>query len=263
MLSKLLKYDFKNLYKTLLPIYLITFVITILTVILNNLSYTSNLFSTLNALMMLSYVVILMVLVVGTFFLNVRDFYLDFATERGYLINTLPVKKSSIITSKFITGLTTMISSLAVVFISFIILIIGNGEWTNFANDIANILEDIPNYVVLSLTLITILMIVAYISVLAVCYLSIALGQLKNTNKLGFSFLAYIIIYIIYEMYFTFALTFVGMISPDFVTSLDSEVGVISPVYILFGILIGLIIIFTAIVTPITNYILKNKLNLE
>lgn len=263
MLSKLLKYDFKNLYKTLLPIYLITFVITILTVILNNLSYTSNLFSTLNALMMLSYVVILMVLVVGTFFLNVRDFYLDFATERGYLINTLPVKKSSIITSKFITGLTTMISSLAVVFISFIILIIGNGEWTNFANDIANILEDIPNYVVLSLTLITILMIVAYISGLAVCYLSIALGQLKNTNKLGFSFLAYIIIYIIYEMYFTFALTFVGMISPDFVTSLDSEVGVISPVYILFGILIGLIIIFTAIVTPITNYILKNKLNLE
>ncbi len=263
MLSKLLKYDFKNLYKTLLPIYLITFVITILTVILNNLSYTSNLFSTLNALMMLSYVVILMVLVVGTFFLNVRDFYLDFATERGYLINTLPVKKSSIITSKFITGLTTMISSLAVVFISFIILIIGNGEWTNFANDIANILEDIPNYVVLSLTLITILMIVAYISGLAVCYLSIALGQLKNTNKLGFSFLAYIILYIIYEMYFTFALTFVGMISPDFVTSLDSEVGVISPVYILFGILIGLIIIFTAIVTPITNYILKNKLNLE
>lgn len=263
MLSKLLKYDFKNLYKTLLPIYLITFVITILTVILNNLSYTTNLFSTLNALMMLSYVVILMVLVVGTFFLNVRDFYLDFATERGYLINTLPVKKSSIITSKFITGLTTMISSLAVVFISFIILIIGNGEWTNFANDIANILEDIPNYVVLSLTLITILMIVAYISGLAVCYLSIALGQLKNTNKLGFSFLAYIILYIIYEMYFTFALTFVGMISPDFVTSLDSEVGVISPVYILFGILIGLIIIFTAIVTPITNYILKNKLNLE
>lgn len=263
MLSKLLKYDFKNLYKTLLPIYLITFVITILTVILNNLSYTSNLFSTLNALMMLSYVVILMVLVVGTFFLNVRDFYLDFATERGYLINTLPVKKSSIITSKFITGLTTMISSLAVVFISFIILIIGNGEWTNFANDIANILEDIPNYVVLSLTLITILMIVAYISGLAVCYLSIALGQLKNTNKLGFSFLAYIILYIIYEMYFTFALTFVGMISPDFVTSLDSEVGVISPVYILFGILIVLIIIFTAIVTPITNYILKNKLNLE
>lgn len=263
MLSKLLKYDFKNLYKTLLPIYLITFVITILTVILNNLSYTSNLFSTLNALMMLSYVVILMVLVVGTFFLNVRDFYLDFATERGYLINTLPVKKSSIITSKFITGLTTMISSLAVVFISFIILIIGNGEWTNFANDIANILEDIPNYVVLLLTLITILMIIAYISGLAICYLSIALGQLKNTNKLGFSFLAYIILYIIYEMYFTFALTFVGMISPDFVTSLDSEVGVISPVYILFGILIGLIIIFTAIVTPITNYILKNKLNLE
>ena len=263
MLSKLLKYDFKNLYKTLLPIYLITFVITILTVILNNLSYTSNLFSTLNALMMLSYVVILMVLVVGTFFLNVRDFYLDFATERGYLINTLPVKKSSIITSKFITGLTTMISSLAVVFISFIILIIGNGEWTNFANDIANILEVIKNYVVLLLTLITILMIIAYISGLAICYLSIALGQLKNTNKLGFSFLAYIILYIIYEMYFTFALTFVGMISPDFVTSLDSEVGVISPVYILFGILIGLIIIFTAIVTPITNYILKNKLNLE
>ena len=144
MLSKLLKYDFKNLYKTLLPIYLITLVITILTVILNNLSDTSNLFSTLNGLMVLSYVIILMVLLVGTFFLSIRDFYLDFASERGYLINTLPVKKSWIITSKFITSIVTMISSLVVMFISILILVIGNGEWSVFANGIANFFKDIP-----------------------------------------------------------------------------------------------------------------------
>ncbi len=263
MLNKLLKYDFKNLYKTLLPIYLITLVITILTVIFNNLSDTSNLFSTLNALMILSYVVILMVLLVGTFFLSIRDFYLDFATERGYLINTLPVKKSTIITSKFITGVVTMLSSIVVMFISILILVIGNGEWTSFANGIANIFRDIPSDAVVMLILMTVLMIVAYISGLAVCYLSIALGQLKNTNKLGYSFIAYIILYIIYEMYFTFSLTFIGMISPDFVNSLDNEIGVISSVNILFGILIGLVIIITAIITPITNYILKNKLNLE
>ena len=263
MLGKLLKYDFKNLYKTLLPIYLITLVITILTVIFNNLSDTSNLFSTLNALMILSYVVILMVLLVGTFFLSIRGFYLDFATERGYLINTLPVKKSTIITSKFITGVVTMLSSIVVMFISILILVIGNGEWTSFANGIANIFRDIPSDAVVMLILMTVLMIVAYISGLAVCYLSIALGQLKNTNKLGYSFIAYIILYIIYEMYFTFSLTFIGMISPDFVNSLDNEIGVISSVNILFGILIGLVIIITAIITPITNYILKNKLNLE
>ena len=263
MLGKLLKYDFKNLYKTLLPIYLITIVITILTVILNNLSDTSNLFSTLNALMIISYVVILMVLIVGTFFLSIRDFYLDFATERGYLINTLPVKKSTIITSKFITGVTTMVTSLAVMFISIIILVIGNGEWSGFANGVANFFKDIPSDAVVMLILMAVLMIVAYISGLAVRYLSIALGQLKNTNKLGFSFLAYIILYIIYEMYFTFSLTFIGVISPDFVSSLDSEITVISSVNILFGILIGLVIVFTAVVTPITNYILKNKLNLE
>ena len=113
------------------------------------------------------------------------------------------------------------------------------------------------------LILMAVLMIVAYISGLAVCFLSIALGQLKNTNKLGFSFLAYIILYVIYEMYFTFALTFVGMVSPDFVRSLDNEIGAIASVNILFGILIGLVIIITAIITPITNYILKKKLNLE
>lgn len=263
MLGKLLKYDFKNLYKTLLPIYLITLVITILTVILNNLSDTSNLFSTFNGLMILSYIVILMVLVIGTFFLSIRDFYLDFATERGYLINTLPVKKSTIITSKFITSVTTMLSSIVVMFISILILVIGNGEWTNFANGIVNFFRDIPTDGIVMLILMTVLMIAAYISGLAVCYLSIALGQLKNTNKLGFSFLAYIILYIIYEMYFTFSLTFIGAISPDFVSSLDSEITVISSVNILFGILIGLVIIITAIIIPITNYILKNKLNLE
>lgn len=263
MLGKLLKYDFKNLYKTLLPIYLITLVITILTVILNNLSDTSNLFSTINALMMLSYTIILMVLVIGTFFLSIRDFYRDFATERGYLTNTLPVKKSAIITSKFITSVVTMLSSIIVMFISILILVIGNGEWTTFANSFANFFKDIPGDAVVMLILMTVLMIAAYISGLAVCYLSIALGQLKNNNKLSFSFLAYIILYIIYEMYFTFALTFIGVISPDFVSSLDSEITVISSVNILFGILIGLVIVFTAVVTPITNYILKNKLNLE
>lgn len=263
MLGKLLKYDFKNLYKTLLPIYLITVVITVLTVILNNLSDTSNLFSALNVLMILSYVVILMVLIVGTFFLSIRDFYLDFATERGYLINTLPVKKSTIITSKFITGVTTMITSLVVMFISIIILVIGNGEWSGFANGVADFFKDIPSDAVVMLILVAVLMIVAYISGFAVCYLSIALGQLKNTNKLGFSLLAYIILYVIYEMYFTSALVFIGKISPDFVRSLDNEIGAIASVNILFGILIGLIIIITAIITPITNYILKNKLNLE
>ena len=263
MLGKLLKYDFKNLYKTLLPIYLITVVITVLTVILNNLSDTSNLFSTLNGLMMLSYTIILMVLVIGTFFLSIRDFYMDFATERGYLTNTLPVKKSAIITSKFITSVVTMLSSIIVMFISILILVIGNGEWTTFANSFANFFKDIPGDAVVMLILMTVLMIVAYISGLAVCYLSIALGQLKNNNKLGFSFLAYIILYIIYEMYFTFSLVFIGTISPDFVRTLDNEVGVISSVNILFGILIGLVIVFTAVVTPITNYILKNKLNLE
>ena len=263
MLGKLLKYDFKNLYKTLLPIYSITIIITILTVILNKLSDTSNLFSTLNGLMILSYIVILMVLVIGTFFLSIRDFYLDFATERGYLINTLPVKKSTIITSKFITSVTTMLSSIVVMFISILILVIGNGEWTNFANGIVNFFRDIPTDGIVMLILMTVLMIAAYISGLAVCYLSISLGQLKNNNKLGFSFLAYIVLYIIYEMYFTFALTFIGVISPDFVSSLDSEITVISSVNILFGILIGLVIVFTAVVTPITNYILKNKLNLE
>ena len=263
MLGKLLKYDFKNLYKTLLPIYLITLVITILTVILNNLSDKSNLFSTLNGLMILSYVVILMVLVIGTFFLSIRDFYLDFASERGYLTNTLPVKKSTIITSKFITSVVTMLSSLVVMFISIIILIIGSGEWTSFVDGIVYFFKDIPGDAVVMLILTAILMIVAYISGLAVCYLSIALGQLKNNNKLGFSFLAYIVLYIIYEMYFTFSLTFIGAISPDFVSSLDSEITVISSVNILFGILIGLVIVFTAVVTPITNYILKNKLNLE
>ena len=156
-----------------------------------------------------------------------------------------------------------MITSLVVMFISIIILVIGNGEWSGFANGIANFFKDIPSDAVVMLILMAVLMIVAYISGLAVCFLSIALGQLKNTNKLGFSFLAYIILYVIYEMYFTFALTFVGMVSPDFVRSLDNEIGVISSVNILFGILIGLVIIITAIMVPITNYILKNKLNLE
>ena len=263
MLGKLLKYDFKNLYKTLLPIYLITIVITILTVILNNLSDTSNLFATLNVLMILSYVVILMVLVVGTFFLSIRDFYLDFATERGYLINTLPVKKSTIITSKFITGVTTMITSIVVMFISILILVIGNGEWSSFASGIANFFKDIPTDAVVMLILITVLMIVAYISGLAVCYLSIALGQLKNTNKLAFSFIAYIVLYIIYEIYFALTLSSIFIISPDFVKQLDATFTPLASINLLFIILIILILIIIAIIMPITNYILNRKLNLE
>ena len=263
MLKKLLKYDLKNLFKSLLPIYLVTLVVTILTVILNNLSNKSNLFSTLNALMIFSYIIILMVLLIGTFFLSIRDFYLDFTSERAYLVNTLPVKKRTIIASKFITSLITMLASMVVMFISFLILIIGNGIWVSFAKEVSILLNTMTGEIWVLLILTTVLMIVMYIGILALCYFSISLGQLKNTNKLGFSFLAFIGIYIIYEIYFTISLSTIFVIDPNFIRALDATVTPIGSINVLMAIIIVLSLIFTAIITPITNYLLKNHLNLE
>ena len=263
MLTKLLKYDLKNLFKTLLPIYLITLVITILTIIFNNLSDLSNLFSTLNALVVFAYVIILMILLIGTFFLNIRDFYLDFTSERAYLVNTLPVKKSTILTSKVLTSLITAISSTVIFMISICILIIGNGEWTSFTNDLYTLFTYFTSDAWLMLILCIILIIVAYLSQISLCYLSIAIGQLKNTNKLAFSFIAYIVLYIIYEIYFALTLSSIFIISPDFVKQLDATFTPLASINLLFIILIILILIIIAIIMPITNYILNRKLNLE
>ena len=117
MLTKLLKYDFKSIFKSLAPIYLIAILLAFLTRIFNIaadkvslLEYPAGFVSGLTVIVIIGIPFI-------TFILGIAKYYTNMVKDEGYLTHTLPVRTTSILFSKIIIG------SLIIFITSFIALL--------------------------------------------------------------------------------------------------------------------------------------------
>lgn len=192
MLTKLLKYDFKSLFKSLLPIYLIAVLVALLTRLFNMaadsisvLQYPSAIISGLTILLIIG-------IPFATFIFSIVKYYNNMVKDEGYLTHTLPVKKGSLVISKLITATSAIIISLlvsiSITFLAFDIssdLLAMIGELIIKAND----------YDMLLIPIITLTILVSYISNLLLIYASISLGQMHNGNKGVYSVVFGIVLY--------------------------------------------------------------------
>ena len=117
MLSKLLKYDFKSLSKTIFPIYLVSLLLALLTRGVNMLADKFNVFSIPSGFISAIFVIVLIAIPIMTFVFTILKFYQNLIKDEGYLMHTLPVSKHSLILSK-------TISSTAFILLSFIMSIL-------------------------------------------------------------------------------------------------------------------------------------------
>ena len=95
MLNKLLKYDLKNIFKIMAPIYIVAILISTLARGAYYLSDKITLFQISYAFMFAIYIVATFSLPFATWIIGCIRFYKNIVKDEGYLMNTLPVKKSS------------------------------------------------------------------------------------------------------------------------------------------------------------------------
>ena len=259
MLSKLLKYDFKSLFKILIPTYGIVLLLSLFTRLSNTFVSKLSILSIPNGFISALYVIVLIGLPIITSLFVILKFYNNLVKDEGYLMHTLPVKENNIVLSKTISGYCVIVLS---TIISVILLIVGvYGLW--FKSDVFDAFKILFTQVnKLYFWLIIVSMLLSILFQQLMFYASIALGQKHNSNKGIFSIIYLVILYIINQV--AGLLILIPMfISPTARKYLNSDT---PPMHILNNYLIcGIIIsiIFIIAYYFLTVKVLDKKLNLE
>ena len=92
MLAKLIKYDFKFLFKILLPLFVVAPVLALFCRIFSEIGDKLSLLNVPIKLIMVLSVLFIIFLPFATFIIGVIKFYNSMINDEGYLTNTLPVK---------------------------------------------------------------------------------------------------------------------------------------------------------------------------
>lgn len=225
MLKRLLKYEWKDTGRLLLPINLAIIVLTILGCTM----LSTSIFDSEASLFFAVPLLILYVLSIITFssvtiiYIYVR-FYKNLYTAEGYLMHTLPVTPMQLFHSKLIVGCSWFCLNSLLTALSFMALGFAAGfhqAATNINFDTINInfdpfvsFADIFGYPlpVFLLWMLALLVFSAFSSIL-MGYVSILLGQQMERNKLAASIAFYFGIYMVIQ-----AITSIAMMVPEFIT---------------------------------------------
>lgn len=272
MLGKLLKYDLKAEYKTYGILYIVLILTSFLSLITSKIldNYPKNIVvEAIQKLFIAGVSVLSFSIFIITIVFSISRFYKNLLKDEGYLMHTLPVSTSQLILSKYIAFFIWSIAAAVVVFFA-VSISAGGFEWINiFAQGYRKGFEIVnhQDFTKFNIYLI-ILIVITPLAFMSHVYLSFAIGQLSNKNKLGMSVAAFVVIYFVEQI----VSTIITLLLPNSGVSFEynSDIGPTTETIEAFSkitdyMLIGVII--TALVAAamyiVSNVILTKKLNLE
>ncbi|MDR1781420.1 MAG: hypothetical protein LBR40_00240 [Bacilli bacterium] len=274
MLGKLIKYDLRDILKNVVVLYVIGLLLSISIKICDRLFFNSSFresFPTLTtvftATLFTAFFFIIAAINLYTLFRCVRRFYRNVLCQEGYLTNTIPIKKVFIIISNLIASTIVLMLSLMVCFL--LILFLQYHDYTVF-DSLKNIANGFNKEIGMSIyNFIGIMFITSILSTLSsmsIIYLAFSLGQLSNHNRVLFSILYGILIYIVIQfILLLILLSFSSHLDTLFASweALSDQVASTRIIY--FMCIVSSIInaIITIVCTALTSRILERKLNLE
>lgn len=260
MLKKLMKYDLKSLYKTLIPIYFVLIAISLFNRFAHFASTKLSILQIPAGFITGLYIILLIGVFIATFIVTIIRFYNNLIKDEGYLMHTLPVKKSQLILSKLFTSMIVLLSSSVIGIMGLLIGSYGIYFDIEFIKDAFELLKLFNK---LFIVLMILSAIVGFILQQLIVYLAIALGQKHNGNKIVYSVVYGIVIYNVIQILSSTILIVPMMFSDKYWNYLNQD---IPPMNFLNGYLMVAIIIsiiFTFICYIITEKTMTKKLNLE
>lgn len=264
MLVKLLKYELKATARIFVPLYLLLTILSIINRVFLNINANS-----FTVVQVIAYGALLFTIIgifVTTLLVTIQRFYKNLLSDEGYLSFTLPVKTYQHIISKGLIGVMWFIIDVVLLFITGLILL-ANGDFIP-AMDILfeYISQTINQYgsgvVVIGIQFI-ILGIISIMSTIAKIYAATTMTNFTDKHKILVGIGAYIGFDIIEQTILAIIVFIVYQVSNIFDILNNVEAFASEPIIIaLFGLSI-LIFITGSVYFYITNWVLKNKLNLE
>ena len=270
MLAKLLKYDFKAMFKIFLPLWGVLLVVSGINRLFTGAGLDAEQgLGLVNSLMVLLYVLLIMAVMVVTTVIIIARFYQGLLKDEGYLMFTIPVKPWQLVASKLISAVVISVLSVLVAIVSVLII----ASYQGFFYDLTQVWEVLgamtPNANGLAI-LSVVSVFVGLICAVSQVYASMALGHLAGSHRVGFAVLAFIVLSVIWST----VGSVIGMFGyPDVTTSLttvtvESEAAQVMSVFsdvmgtaLIWGLVLD--VVRCVVHLGITNYILSRRLNLE
>lgn len=262
MLKKLLKYDLKNMLKSISIFYLLSIVFAITTRILEGLNETIvvNIITQISMGIMFSMIASS---IINTLMRNWVRFKQTIYGDESYLTHTLPVTKHQILTSKSLLSAINLLITFIVCIISLLIAF--------YTKDNIMYLKDLTTVISTFIDInpkvfIVLVFIILYLEVYNIIisgYLGILLGHKKSNNKVGFSVLYGFITYILTQLIVLLCIYIIGLFNQDVMnvfTSNNLNYSIITPLICTFT-LIYIVIIY--IVNIVSNKVFSKGVNVE
>lgn len=256
MLGKLLKYEFKATFRTLVPLYGCLIIFTVLNKLFSlidndRLSSITDIPSTL---LMIGYVLTMVSIFIITVVVIIQRFSKNLLMDEGYLMHTLPVYPYMNVLSKLIIAVVWSIISFFVAIISILIMTLGGDLFRQIPQFIEELfMLDFQGlaYVIqmilggLTNTILGILVI----------YASITIGYTFNEYKKLCSFGAFILI--------NFVTNFISAIFQIVMMMIFDTLPMSTTLNFYFSFSVALNTLMCVGLFFVINYLMKNKLNLE
>ena len=196
MLSKLLKYDLKWVYKVVIVFYILAFIFSILTKIFFNIE-KSLLFNILGQIVNGAMISMLISSLINGLMRSWVRFINNIYKDESYLTHTLPVEKKSIYLSKVLTAIicsfTTVVVALCCIFISYY-----SQANIEYLKNSLKLTADTYDITVIGLLLVISLVIFLEITfIISIGYVGIIIGHKSNKNKMLKSTIIGIVLYLV------------------------------------------------------------------
>ena len=197
MFGKLLKYDFRSMFKQFAFIWPAALALALVNrFTLSGLDSTSNVGETTAGIAMLVYVAILVAMFIAALVFTIQWFYKGLLGDEGYLMHTLPVKPWQLIGSKLLCAVVTTFLSVVVALLSILLIV----PWDMAAfQELFRGLGDIfthwnvqATHGMIGLLEFCLMMLMSFAVGYLQLYLAMSLGHLFNKNRVAMSVIAFI-----------------------------------------------------------------------
>ena len=264
MFGKLLKYDFRSMFKQfafIWPAALVLAVVNRFTI--SGMDSTSSVGETTAGVAMLVYVAILMAMFIVALVFTVQRFYKGLLGDEGYLMHTLPVKPWQLVGSKLLCAVVTTFLSVVVAVLSILLIVPwGREEIQELFRGLGYIFSHWniqATHGLIGLLEVCLLMMASFATGYLQIYLALSVGHLFNKNRIAMSVIAFIAINAVVS-----ALT--GRILSPFLDTfarIINDMSGAASFHSVVWIAIAGELILSAVYFVGTEFILRKKLNLE
>ena len=205
MLGKLLKHEFKNTGKLLLPLNLALIGVTLIGMIVLGLKVFDNGASgIIAATLVVFYILAIIALFIVTYVFLMINFYRSMYSAQGYLTHTLPVSPLLTLNTKLFVSTIWACLTMILTICSVVTLVITAVKTYSGPLDFSNFFSEFETSIGLSfgasIAWILLFIVLSCLSGLLMIYASISIGQLFNKYKILAAIVTYVIFYIIMQI---------------------------------------------------------------